>query len=72
MNTGTFVGTILFADLSIYWHLPLLIFVISLVYSATRFDPWPQIMRETVRWVVRMSVFLLVIAVIQWVLSICI
>lgn len=43
---------------SIYWHLPILIIVISLVYSATRFEPWPLILRESVRWMLRMSAFL--------------
>ena len=28
---------------SIYWQLPILIVVISFVYSATRYDRWPNI-----------------------------
>ena len=35
---------------SIYWQLPILIVVISLVYSATRYDEWGAILREAVRW----------------------
>jgi hypothetical protein len=46
------------AHLPYYWHLPILIVVISLVYSATRFDEWPVILREGVRWGVRVLVFL--------------
>ncbi len=49
---------------SLYWHLPILIVVISLVYSATRFEPWPLILREAVRWMVRVSVFLVTVAVV--------
>jgi hypothetical protein len=54
---------------SIYWHVPFLITAICLVYSATRYDDWPSILRETVRWVIRMSVFLLVIAAALFILS---
>jgi hypothetical protein len=54
---------------SIYWQLPILIVVISLVYSATRFDQWGSILREAVRWGVRMTTFLLGIAVVLFVLA---
>ena len=54
---------------SIYWHLPILIVVISLVYSATRFDEWDQILREAVRWGMRMTSFLLGIAAVLFVLA---
>jgi hypothetical protein len=43
---------------NIYWHLPLMIVVVSLVYSATRFDRWDAIIREAVRWGLRMTLFL--------------
>jgi hypothetical protein len=42
----------------IYWHLPLLIVVISAVYSATRFDDLRSIVRDAVRWALRMALFL--------------
>jgi len=42
----------------IYWHLPIMIVVISLVYSGTRFDHWDAIFREAFRWGVRMVLFL--------------
>jgi len=48
---------------AIYWHLLFLIPIISLVYSATRFDEWPTILREAWRWGARMTGFLLAIAV---------
>jgi len=51
----------LFADLKgleFYWHLPLVIVVVSLVYSATRYDQWSLILREALRWVVRLTEFL--------------
>jgi hypothetical protein len=38
--------------------LPLLIVLISLVYSATRYEKWGSILRETVRWIARLTVFL--------------
>jgi hypothetical protein len=46
---------------NLYWHLPILIVVISLVYSATRYDEWKPIFREAVRWGLRLAVFLFVI-----------
>jgi hypothetical protein len=54
---------------SIYFHLLFLIPIISLVYSATRFDEWPTILREAWRWGVRMTGFLLAIAIALLVLS---
>jgi hypothetical protein len=56
-------------DNSIYWHLPVLIAIISLVYSATRYEQWGAILRETGRWVLRMSAFLVVIGVLLFVLA---
>jgi hypothetical protein len=38
--------------------LPLLIVLISLVYSATRFDEWGPILREGFRWGLRLVAFL--------------
>jgi hypothetical protein len=43
---------------SIYWDLPVLIVVVSLVYSATRFDGRNAIVHEAVRWGARMTGFL--------------
>jgi hypothetical protein len=43
---------------SIYWDLPVLIVIVSLVYSATRYDRWDQILHEALRWGVRMVGFL--------------
>jgi integral membrane sensor domain MASE1 len=48
----------------IYWHLPFLIVVVSLVYSATRFDQWGAILREAFRWGLRMTLFLFGIVLI--------
>jgi hypothetical protein len=45
----------------IYYQLPVLVVLISLVYSATRFDDWPSILRDTVRWSLRMAGFLLAV-----------
>jgi hypothetical protein len=48
---------------NMYWHLPVLIVVVSLVYSATRFDEWGPILREALRWGLRLIGFLAAIAV---------
>jgi hypothetical protein len=48
---------------SMYWQLPILIVLISLVYSATRYDHWELILREAFRWGSRMVGFLLMIGV---------
>ncbi len=49
---------------SIYWHLPLMLLVISLVYSATRHEQWDEILGEAFRWGIRMFGFMLVVAVV--------
>jgi ABC-type Fe3+ transport system permease subunit len=55
--------------MNIYLHLPILIVVVSLVYSATRHDNWNKIVREAVHWGIRMTTFLLTIGVILFCLS---
>lgn len=70
MKLGVTLGILPLADLSIYWHLPFVLLVVSVVYSATRYDDWPNILRETGRWVVRMAGFLLAVAVALWILSV--
>jgi hypothetical protein len=62
------MGTPLFA-LSIYWHLPILIVLISLIYSATRFEDWRAIFHEALRWGLRMTAFLVGIGVILYVVA---
>lgn len=57
---------------SIYLQLPLVILVISLVYSATRYDRWDNIIRETFRWGLRMAAFLCGIGVVLYLLSLLI
>ncbi len=55
---------------AIYWQdLPILIVVVSLVYSATRFDDWGHIVREAARWGLRLTAFLLVIAVVLYAMA---
>jgi hypothetical protein len=53
----------------VYLHLPALILVISLVYSATRYERWDNIFRETLRWGLRMALFLCGIGVVLYVVS---
>jgi hypothetical protein len=54
---------------SVYWDLPVLIVVVSLVYSATRFDERGAILAEAFRWGRRMTMFLGGIAVALYALS---
>jgi len=61
--------TTLFAA-SIYWHLPVLIVVISLVYSATRYDDWGHILNEAFRWGIRMMAFLFLVAASLWAITV--
>jgi hypothetical protein len=53
----------------IYLQLVPLIVVISLVYSATRHDDWPSIFTEAFRWGYRMLGFLLLIAVVLFLVA---
>jgi hypothetical protein len=43
---------------SIYWDFPILLVVVSLVYSATRHDRWDRILKESVRWGLQIITFL--------------
>ena len=52
-----------------YVHVPVLLILISLVYSATRFDDWNLILREAVRWGLRLLLFLVVIVVVLYALA---
>jgi hypothetical protein len=54
---------------SIYFHLPIMIALISLVYSATRYEGWANILQEAVRWGLRMLGFLCGIGVVLYILS---
>jgi len=61
--------TPVFASASIYWDLPVLLVVFSLVYSATRHDRWDRILREALGWGLRVGGFLLVVGVALYVAS---
>ena len=50
----------------VYYHLPVLIVLVSLVYSATRYDDWPSILHEAFRWGIRMAGFLAAIGAVMW------
>ncbi len=60
---------LLAAMASFYWQLPIVIVLISLVYSATRYDDWSSIFLEAWRWGLRMAVFLVGIAAVLLVLA---
>lgn len=59
----------LFAAVSIYWDLPVLLVVVSLVYAATRHDRWDKILAEGFGWGVRIAVFLFAIGLTLFLLS---
>lgn len=54
---------------SIYWHLPILLVVFSLVYSATRHDRWDRILREALGWGTRIGLFLVMVGLVLYLLS---
>jgi hypothetical protein len=57
-------------NVAVYWiHLPVMVVLVSLVYGATRFDDWPNILREAARWVVRLTFFLFTIVAVLFVLA---
>jgi hypothetical protein len=55
---------------NLFWHLPILIVLISLVYSATRYDVWGAILVEAFRWGLRMTAFLGGIGVVLFLLNV--
>lgn len=54
---------------SIYWDLPVLLVVVSLVYAASRHDRWDKILSEGFSWGVRITVFLVGIGLVLYLLS---
>ena len=56
--------------INLYIQLPILIVVISLVYSATRYDDWGSICHEAIRWGSRMALFLISIGLVLYLISI--
>ena len=54
---------------SIYWDLPVLLVVVSLVYAATRHDRWDKILREAFGWGIRITGFLFAIGLVLYLLS---
>ena len=43
---------------SLYWHLPVMLVIVSLVYSATRYDDWDLILHHAIRGAVYIVVFM--------------
>ena len=54
---------------SIYWDLPVLLVVVSLVYAATRHDNWDKILSEGFGWGLRIALFLTGIGLALYLLS---
>ena len=53
----------------IYWHFPILIVTVSLIYSATRYEEWGDIAKEALFWGGRMTLFLVSIGVVLFIIS---
>jgi hypothetical protein len=54
---------------SIYWDLPILLVVVSLIYAGTRHDRWDRILHEAFGWGTRIAVFLVAIGLVLYLLS---
>ena len=54
---------------SIYWDLPVLLVVVSLVYAGTRHDRWDKILAEGFGWGLRIALFLTGIGLALYLLS---
>ncbi|MBM3996378.1 MAG: hypothetical protein FJ303_19830 [Planctomycetes bacterium] len=52
------------STITIYLHLPLMLLVISLVYSATRHEEWDEILIEAFRWGIRMFGFMFTVGAV--------
>lgn len=55
--------------MSIYWDLPVLLVVVSLVYAASRHDRWDRILREAFGWGIRIALFLFSIGAVLYLVS---
>ncbi len=56
--------------INMYIELPIVLLIISLVYSATRYEEWKSIFQETIRWGWKMAAFLLSIAGVLYIFAI--
>lgn len=54
---------------SIYWHLPIMLILVSLVYSATRYDQWDLIVSNAIRGCVYIITFMGGVFLVLWFLS---
>ena len=52
--------------MSIYLHLPFMLLIISLVYSATRHEEWNDILIEAFRWGIRMFGFMVIDGIVLY------
>jgi hypothetical protein len=55
--------------ISFYWHLPLVIVLVSLVYGATRYDQWGLILKESLRWGLRLTGFLFAVVLVLYLVT---
>ncbi|MBX9678329.1 MAG: hypothetical protein K2X38_06165 [Gemmataceae bacterium] len=57
------------SEYSIYLQLPLVLALISVIYSATRHDEWGVILAEAFRWGVRMLGFMACVGLAMYALT---
>ncbi len=57
------------ADVNIYWHIIPLSLVVSLVYSASRYELSDRIVRRSVRLFFTIVIFMAVVLGVLWALS---
>jgi len=55
--------------MSIYLHLPIMLVLVSLVYSATRYDQWDLIVSNAIRGCIYIVVFMGSVFLVLWFLS---
>jgi hypothetical protein len=55
---------------AVYWHLPILVFVASMVYNATRYDEWDRILSHGVKMgLYLIFVFMGAVFLILWLMA---
>jgi hypothetical protein len=58
------------AQAGVFWHLPVMVILVSLVYSATRFDEWDRILNYAIRvGLLYIVVFMAAVFLVLWLLS---
>jgi hypothetical protein len=57
------------SDVSIYWHFPVFVVLVNLVYSGTRYDDWGQLLSHAFKGMIYIVMFLGFVFVLMFMLS---